>query len=304
MGAASEADLFRQSLWDEKGHNARIRVAFLHPIDPEKVPVRLRAWHQFRPFDQPQELKQLIRWLATALQMEELQTPAILWPEPTKFEPDIVDRNKREWPTIVAMLAGRLRERILLLEGSSGVGKSELLRQARTYAKKLAVPVAYIDFRGGMQNLHDVLGHISLEIGNLVPNFTNDGATKTHLLRRDLRNLKQPILLIFDGYEGAAENKAITDWVNQQLLPEVETSLSVAVIIAGQASPRVANATWRELAQYLVLEPITDFEAWREWTSRKFPRVGDLQLQVLVTATKGSPGLMLPLCANLAGTQL
>jgi hypothetical protein len=32
LGAATEADLFRQALWDEKGNNARIHLAFLHQV--------------------------------------------------------------------------------------------------------------------------------------------------------------------------------------------------------------------------------------------------------------------------------
>ena len=49
LGAAAEADIFRQKFWDEAGHNSRIRVAFLHPLAADKVPDRLRTWHQFRP---------------------------------------------------------------------------------------------------------------------------------------------------------------------------------------------------------------------------------------------------------------
>jgi hypothetical protein len=56
LGAASEADLFRQPFWDEQGNNARIRLAFLHEVAADIIPVRLRAWHQFRPFAQTAEL--------------------------------------------------------------------------------------------------------------------------------------------------------------------------------------------------------------------------------------------------------
>jgi hypothetical protein len=185
LGAATEADLFRQSLWDEKGHNARIRLAFLHPVAPEKVPVRLRAWHQFRPFDKPEEFSQLVRWLAASLDLDGVQVPGGLWPEPADFEPDIADRNKKEWPAIVDMLSGRLRERILLIEGTSGVGKSELLRQARAYARTLAIPVSYVDFRGGMLDLPSVLGHIDLEVGELLPNFRTPDIPLSKLGRFD-----------------------------------------------------------------------------------------------------------------------
>jgi hypothetical protein len=46
----------RQPFWDEQGNNARIRLAFLHEVAADIIPVRLRAWHQFRPFAQTAEL--------------------------------------------------------------------------------------------------------------------------------------------------------------------------------------------------------------------------------------------------------
>src|SRR5262249_5851289 len=42
LGAASEADLFRQMLYDEPGTNFRIRLVFLDNIPAEEIPLRLR----------------------------------------------------------------------------------------------------------------------------------------------------------------------------------------------------------------------------------------------------------------------
>ncbi|RLW71006.1 MAG: hypothetical protein B6D71_04240 [gamma proteobacterium symbiont of Stewartia floridana] len=64
LGAATEADLFRQALWDQKGHNARIRLVYLDEIESDRVPVRLRAWEPFRLFhDFDKESERLIKWL-------------------------------------------------------------------------------------------------------------------------------------------------------------------------------------------------------------------------------------------------
>lgn len=100
LGAATEADLFRQTLWDEQGHNARIRLAFLHDVAADKVPVRLRAWHRFRPFDANEELNQLIRWVADRLGLTGIEPPTVRWPEPAEFKPDLADRrNGPRWST-------------------------------------------------------------------------------------------------------------------------------------------------------------------------------------------------------------
>jgi SEFIR domain-containing protein len=256
LGAATEADLFRQTLWDDMGNNARIRLAFLHNVAAEKVPVRLRAWHQFRPFDADAQLDQLIRWLADCLGLQGIQPPTVRWPAPVEFEPDLADRNKKEWPAVVDLLAGHSRERILLLEGGSGLGKSELVRQAAAYAKKLGLPVARVDFRVGTLNTEAILGQLYLDLGDHLPNFSREGANKTFLLCKDLRALRQPVFLILDSYEDAADNKPVADWLNQQLLTEVENAFSLAVVVAGQRVPDLAKVGWRDLARHLRLEPI------------------------------------------------
>jgi hypothetical protein len=103
LGAANEADLFRQTLWDEKGNNARIRLAFLHDVAKDKVPIRLRAWHQFRPFDADDQLNQLIRWVAGCLGLQGIELPTVRWPKPVAFQPDFANRAN-EWQTIVQLL--------------------------------------------------------------------------------------------------------------------------------------------------------------------------------------------------------
>ena len=256
FGAASEADLFRQDLWDGKGNNARIRVAFLHQVAPETVPIRLRAWHQFRPFDADAELNQLVRWIAQRLGLENVELPTVEWPLPLPFEPDLADRVDTEWKAICDLVTGQSRERILLIEGESGLGKSELIRQATAYARKLHLPLAHINLKGGGMDLPAVLGQLDLDLGEYLPGFRQQGASKTHLLRRDLRGLRRPVLVIFDSFEDAAGNPAIVDWLNQQFLAEVETALALSVIVAGQKIPPSAQAGWRDLARHLILKPI------------------------------------------------
>ncbi len=77
-GAASEADIFRQELYDKKGENPRIRLVYLHKVDREDVPLRLRAWHHFRPLDNEMDRAGLIQWIAGRLagKASELTNPA------------------------------------------------------------------------------------------------------------------------------------------------------------------------------------------------------------------------------------
>ena len=52
-GAATEAALFQQYLYEEQRHNRRIRLAFVDSLSAESVPAGLRPWQQFRAWREP-----------------------------------------------------------------------------------------------------------------------------------------------------------------------------------------------------------------------------------------------------------
>jgi hypothetical protein len=293
LGAATEADVLRQWLYEEKGDNSHIRLAFLHEISADKIPRRLRPWHQFRPFDNDDQLNQLMRWVAGCLGIGNIELPTVRWPEPLEFRPNLADRLK-EWPAIVQLLAGRSRERILLFKGPSGLGKSALVRQAAAYAKGLGVSVVQLDLKGGGLDVEGILGQFYLDLGQSLPDFSREGASKTILLRKGLRGLRQPVLVIFDTYEGCVGNQIVVDWISQQFLIEVETALGLTVIVAGQRVPDYNGARWQDQARHFALKPITEIEHWEPWVKQHHPDFQDkrVDLHTLIRATEGKPSLM------------
>lgn len=299
-GAAAEAFLFRQFLYDEKGVNARLRLALLNDLPAAcRVPEGLRAWHQFHPFADNAQLDQLVAWIAQRLGLGDIQSPTVRWPEPDdEFKPDLADRVENEWQAIKNVLSGRSRERILLFEAGTGLGKSALLRQAVAYARSRRIAVAQVDLKG-TPDLAAILGQLDLDLGSRLPNFNREGASKTHLFRKDLRALRQPVLLIFDSYDQpVADNKTITDWLSLQILNEVETALAVAVIVAGQRAPDYANAGWRALARRLPLAPITAVEHWEPWIERRYPdfRAKGAHLPTVLMVARGNPAVVSASC--------
>ena len=148
------------------------------------------------------------------------------------------------------------------------------------------------------------LGLFELELGKHLPNFSREGAGKTHLLRKDLRALRQPVLLIFDHYEDVAQNKIVTDWLNQQLLMEVDTSLGLAVIVAGRAIPDFMSTAWRQLARQLPLGPICDQQEWEPWIARRYPGLRDkgADLSTVIMCAEGKPGMVAALCEAIVKT--
>jgi len=182
------------------------------------------------------------------------------------------------------------------------LGKSVLLRQAATYAKRLKIPVVDVDFKGGGSDIAAILGQFELELHEYLPNFYREGANKVHLLRKDLRAVREPVLLIFDTYEHCASNKPVADWLNQQLFVEIETAPALAAIVAGQQIPDYRNAAWRDLARNLPLGPITEVEPWRLWVEHHYPNVQKkgADLPTLVMVAQGNPGVMSGLCETIS----
>jgi len=300
LGAASEADLFRQLLYDGAGDNPRIRLAFLHDIPAQQVPVRLRPWHRFHPFENDDQLNRLVRWVAGRVGLSNVELPTVRWPEPMEFRPNLADRLK-EWPAVVDLLAGRSRERILLFEGPSGLGKSALVRETTVYAKRLRIPVVQLDLKGGGLDVEDILGQFYLDLGQSLPDFSRERRS-TVLLRKDLRGLRQPVLVVFDTYEGCIGNKPVVDWLDQQFFPEVETALGLAVILAGQQVPDAKGTRWREWARHFDIEPIFEKEQWELWVELNHPDFKEkgIDLNTLIRATEGKPSLMSNFCETIS----
>jgi hypothetical protein len=302
LGAATEADLFRDAFLQDRGHNERVRLVFLHEVALNRVPVRLRTWHNFRLFESGAAFDELVPWLASRLQLRGIELPSARWPTPIEYKPDLADRLKYEWQAIVDLLAGRSRERILLFQGDSGLGKSLLVRYAAKYVSLLGIPIVRVDFKSGELNVAGVLGQFDLDLGNYLPNFSRQGGDKTHLLRKDLRALRQPVLIIFDTYEVAAENKPVADWLCQQFLNEVETAFGLGVIVAGQRVPDPTNAPWRELARHVQLRPITEPEHWEPWIERHYPTFHGkgAHLPTVLMIAHGNPAVIATSCEAIA----
>jgi hypothetical protein len=299
LGAAAEAELFRLAFWQEPGNNARIRLAFLHSV--AEVPPRLGAWHQFRPFDNDEQLNLLIRWVAGRLNIGNVELPTVRWPEPPEFRPNLADRLM-EWPAIGELLAGRTRKRILLFEGPSGLGKSALVRHAVAYARRLGIRVVQLDLKGGGLDVEGILGQFDRELGQSLPNFSREGASKSHLLWKDLRGLRQPVLVIFDTYEGCAGTKPVVDWLDQQFLAEVETALGLAVIVAGQRVPDYNGAPWQDQARHFPLKPITEIEHWEAWVEQHYPdfRKKGADLNTILMLAQGNPAVVSSSCETIS----
>jgi hypothetical protein len=256
-----------------------------------------------KPFVSSCELDRLVAWVAQQLGLENVDSPTVQWPESLpNFQPDIANRHLAEWPAIRDMLSGKLRQRILLVEAESGYGKSELLHQSKDYAKRLGIPVCRLDFRANFGEFKDMLGRLDTDLGQHLSNFSREGGDKTHLLIKDLRALRCPVLLLLDSFEKASG--VFKDWVCQSLMAEVEGALAMAMIVAGQPPlPDIEDVRWRAVAQRLVLGPIKEAAHWKQWIEKRYPgfRERNVDLPTLVMASAGVPKTFSDMCRVIAG---
>ncbi|MEW8627228.1 MAG: SUMF1/EgtB/PvdO family nonheme iron enzyme [Candidatus Thiodiazotropha sp.] len=167
LGAASEADLFRQALWDQKGQNARIRLVYLDDIESDEVPVRLRAWEPFRLFnDLKKESKRLIKWIQThrtdPFGNEPFQSNSL----PPLASEEVIPKIPNPYPGLAtfkpeqhsyffgrdndtARVVKKLNEtRFVSLIGPSGTGKSSLVAAGLVPALRDQHPtLTYLSFK-------------------------------------------------------------------------------------------------------------------------------------------------------------
>lgn len=222
------------------------------------------------------------------------------WPnEPTPYEPGLADRAE-PWPTIQKLMTEDVAERILMLKGPSGYSKTALLNAAVRYARILKVPAAYVDFKDTQfRHQTNVLQRLRLDLSAVLPAFAAAKEPDPWTLLQALRQLDSPALILLDTYEKITETKELVEWIETQLLTEVEQCPQLRFLIAGQKVPERA-ARWRDLAEEIELKKINDQQAWKEWAQQKNPHVDDKHVESFVVTLDGEPGTISGYLTTLA----
>ncbi len=219
------------------------------------------------------------------------------WPKkPIPFSHDLADRAVSEWPAVLQLLTVDSAKQILMFEGRSGFSKSALLSAAEKYAKALQVPTAYVDFKVTMLlSEANVVRQIQSGLGRALPGFAAEKEPDRWKLRQSLQGLGEPALILLDTYEKVAETKDLVEWIERQLLAEVDDYPLLRVIIGGQKVPDLAQARWRDRAETVELTAIRDKQIWKDWVKRMNPNVDGGYIEALVDGYNGVP-------ANISST--
>jgi SEFIR domain len=220
-GAAFEATIIRQQLYEAGHKNSKYRAIVFSEGDEQLVPEILRGNNVYRVTDHGcyQQLLVWVRGSTRSLAAGTRPSP-IAWPEAVEdFLPRLADR-KPEFCHFKQVLAGKTPERILLLRGPSNSGKTALLQVLRSYCQQVGIAASYVELKG-CPPLEDVFQAIELDLPrDLLPAFrAASGPSRAFKILYDLQLLREPMVLAFDTYERSSD--MFRKWVEDQLLPRL-----------------------------------------------------------------------------------
>jgi hypothetical protein len=196
------------------------------------------------------------------------------------------------------MVAGRTKQRVILIRAEGGMGKSELLREYNSHCPENA-KLAILDFKdGSIPDLADLLSRLGLHIGwkhlralaahiskftspaaNISDNRTIIGRTEINVAltapddetRKFLRAAMTdalvadlcsagPIIIIFDTFNHCAPELAI--WLSGFLARSCTTP-SLTVVVSGRDVPE-PSLEWESHCYLIQLKPIAS-EHWHNY---------------------------------------
>lgn len=212
----------------------------------------------------------------------------------------VLANYNEERKLIEAFLAGQLTERILLLRGVSGSGKTSLLRVCLT-APPRGVTLIPFQVRESAVGVAEVLYRVTEELGQRhFPRFaaqvaqfqatptvqiggniafgsnqviialqaenSSDRQQRQSALTTawfdDIQEWNRPLILVFDTYERA--NQEMQEWLAGPFLARVGRPVRAhwRVLIAGQKTPDTHNIEWSACSQARELRGVPVAQDW------------------------------------------
>ncbi|MBW4645475.1 MAG: hypothetical protein KME23_21220 [Goleter apudmare HA4340-LM2] len=221
------------------------------------------------------------------------------------------------------MVSWNIPTQILLLEASSGFGKTDLLLKfsesctpdviaVNVNLKSAHLGIPYVfwrikqtlgdkyfpKFEAELQNFlcpaninianNQVHGQMQIQIalGN------NQETQKHHLMAlqeqffQDLQAVPQTIVILFDTFEQS--NTEVRRWLSGDFLAAVANSDNLQVVIAGESVPE-RSSEWAKKSHKFHLGKIDDAQAWYEFTQEMGLNLSQETVTAFVTVFRGNP---------------
>jgi len=256
LGAAAEAGVIEQRLYNSAGVNPDVRIVAFGPVDPLAVPLDLQRYHRFAD---PDQFADLLHWLTGIDPVAAASSAASDWPSesPTLLWPMADHSGVRE--AVSRLLTRGEAQRFLALRGASETGKTHITQQILGNALRLpGFGCGRFDFKGTTDidaELRAFVQHLNVPAPPAAGRLNDRLGHVLDALNRRAR----PALLVLDTYEQAGEAQ---DWVEKELLPSLIRATWLRVVIAGQRVPERAGALWSAEACPLIQLAVPPPEDW------------------------------------------
>lgn len=207
LGAAAEAGVIEQRLYNTAGVNPDIRIVTFAALDPTMLPLDLQRYHRFPV---PAEFSDLVHWLTGTAPPTPPPVAAADWPDtPPPLLWPMADHGDVQ-RALEQLLTRNAPWRFLPLRGPSEAGKTHITRQILGNALRLpGLACGRFDFKGTTDvdaELRAFVQHLDVPLPSPAPRLNE---RLGHILDA-LNRRERPALLIFDTYEAAGKAQ---DWM-------------------------------------------------------------------------------------------
>jgi hypothetical protein len=299
LGATCEAAAIRRLLVESAGHNQKFRVVLFAANDLGTIPVQLRDHQHFLLYERDGYLS-LVDWLRGAASSASTNhhRQGVHWPAAlADYECPLAGRSG-ELAAFARIASGKSSKRILIVKAASNGGKTALVNEYFGYARRVGLAASRIDLKG-CPSLDDVLEAVRTDLRDVLPPPSSGStSSRSYQVLSDLQRASAPVLIAFDTYEHASRD--VSRWLEGVVLPRLESSPALVIVIGGQQVPEHEKHCWRTLTAFCDLLPVRDVQSWRDYARRTWKAVDidENQIRTLILATNGNPGLLSLLLSN------
>ena len=284
LGAATEAQVIRQLLYNNRGISRNIRIVGFANIDPQTIPLTLQRYDRFTD---PDDFARLVRWVSAARPT----TPTTInnWPGTAPPITWLMADHDKVREGFAQLMTEDAPFRYLPVQGPSESGKTRITKQLLGNALQCkGLACGRFDFKG-TTDVESELHFFVLNLGLPVPPAGPSLIQRLGSVLEALTVRAQPALLIFDTFESAA---TLSQWVEDYVLVKLIHAKWLRVVVVGQKVPGKGGKAWDAIASPTLVLTSPTAEHWLSFGKSFKPDIDPEFVRSAYELTGGKPSLL------------